>query len=54
MKLVKMFIAEAETMEMMKHERIVEFIDFDLDQMALIMELMPSGSLLSHIAKLKT
>jgi serine/threonine protein kinase len=46
---LRMFIQEAKIMMLMKHPRIVEFIDFDEAGMAIIMEYMPLGSLQSYI-----
>jgi serine/threonine protein kinase len=44
-----MFAEEAYTMHQMKHERIVEFIDFDASSFCIIMEYLPFGSLLAYI-----
>lgn len=46
-----MFILEAQTMHEMRHERVVEFIELDQEAMALIMELMPLGSLQGYMQK---
>lgn len=46
-----MFLIEAETMSMIKNERIVELIDFEITTFSIIMELMPMGSLSHFIFK---
>lgn len=51
--LAQMFLKEAETMLLMKHERIVKFIDLDSATFSLILELMPLGSLSSYISRNK-
>lgn len=51
--ILRMFIQEAKLMMILKHPRIVEFIDFDQEKMAIIMEYMPMGSLHSHILEKK-
>jgi serine/threonine protein kinase len=45
------FLEEATTMELMRHERIVEFIFLELDTFSLVMEFMPEGTLFSFIQK---
>lgn len=47
----RMFVDEAETMLEMKHEKVAELIDIDINSMSLVMEFMEIGSLLSYIAK---
>jgi serine/threonine protein kinase len=48
---IQRFADEAKIMKQMKHERIVEFINLDLDSLSIIMELMPVGSLSSYIQR---
>ncbi|KAL3894128.1 MAG: hypothetical protein SGCHY_005453, partial [Lobulomycetales sp.] len=50
-KIAKMFLVEAETMSVIKHPRIVDLIDFEINSFSIIMELMPLGSLAMYIAK---
>lgn len=49
LQLAQRYIAEAENMQLMKHERIVEFIDFEMDFFVMISEMMPLGSLYTRI-----
>lgn len=53
-KVLRMFIQEAKIMMLMKHPRIVQYIDFDHTRMAIIMEYMPLGSLQSYIMDKKS
>jgi serine/threonine protein kinase len=50
-KLVNAFIEEATTMQLMRHERIVEFIFLELETFSLVLEFMPEGTLFSYIQK---
>jgi serine/threonine protein kinase len=50
-KFIERFVAEAKIMLVMKHERVVEFINLDLDTLSIIMEMMPLGSLYAYIGK---
>jgi serine/threonine protein kinase len=47
--IASMCVKEAQTMFEMKHDRVVEFIDLDIENISLIMELMPGGSLRKYI-----
>jgi serine/threonine protein kinase len=38
-------------MNLMKHERIVEFIDLEIETFSIVMELMPMGTLANSIRK---
>lgn len=40
-------------MQLMRHERIVEFIDLEIDTFSIIMELLPYGTLNQYIRRLK-
>lgn len=51
LKQVKMVCDEAETMQLMTHERIVKFLFFEVESLGLVLELMPLGSLYDRIAK---
>jgi serine/threonine protein kinase len=50
-KLVNAFIEEATTMQLMRHDRIVEFIFLELETFSLVIEFMPEGTLFSYIQK---
>jgi serine/threonine protein kinase len=50
-KLVNAFLEEATTMQLMKHDRIVEFIVLEVITFSLVMEFMPEGTLFSYIQK---
>jgi serine/threonine protein kinase len=50
-KLVNSFIEEATTMQLMRHERIVEFIFLELETFSMVLEFMPDGTLFSYIQK---
>jgi serine/threonine protein kinase len=50
-KLVSSFIEEATTMQIMRHERIVEFIFLELETFSMVLEFMPEGTLFSYIKK---
>jgi serine/threonine protein kinase len=50
-KLVNAFLEEATTMQIMRHDRIVEFIFLELETFSLVLEFMPEGTLFSYIQK---
>jgi serine/threonine protein kinase len=50
-KLVNAFLEEATTMQLMRHERIVEFIFLELETFSLVIEFMPEGTIFSYIQK---
>jgi serine/threonine protein kinase len=50
-KLVNAFIEEATTMQLMRHDRIVEFIFLELETFSFVIEYMPEGTVFSYIQK---
>jgi serine/threonine protein kinase len=44
-------VDEAATMALMKHDRIVEFINLESETFSIVMELMPYGTLAGAISK---
>jgi serine/threonine protein kinase len=54
LELARLFAKEAETMMMVKHKRVVQFIELDIQTLSLVMELMPLGSLLDFCRKNKS
>jgi serine/threonine protein kinase len=50
-KLVNAFLEKATTMQLMRHERIVEFIFLELETFSLVIEFMPEGTIFSYIQR---